>query len=118
MTLTAPGGSGGNTGSFGFIPPTIITPSAQTLAVGVDYQASDLGGSGFALTITNQALQGGVGGSGDYGIGGLGAFGLPGNGANADGNGGGGGGGALNAGQLVAVNGGNGSPGWIVEEFS
>jgi hypothetical protein len=121
VTLTAPGGVGGNTSGFGALPPVIVQPSAQPPATGVDYSASDLGGSGFALATgpTSSGLQGGTGGSGDYGIGGLGALFFPGNGADATGNGAGGGGAANSSSQPNFVLGGAGSPGlWIVEEYS
>jgi hypothetical protein len=119
VTLTAPGGVGGQTGSGGFLVPNVIpSPPPNVLAVGVDYQAADQGGYGFANTVNNIALQGGTGGSGDYGIGGGGKLG-GGNGSNASGNGAGGGGASQRGGQVVAVNGGAGAPGlWIIEEFS
>jgi len=118
VLLTAPGGVGGGSGGTGSAPPAIFGPSAQTLAVGVDYQSSDLGGSGFALTLDDSGLLGGGGGSGSYGIGGLGQAANAGDGLDASGNGGGGSGASADSAD-VAHNGGAGSPGiWIIEEYS
>jgi hypothetical protein len=117
--LTAPGGAGGGSGGTGFLPPIIIGPTPQTsLAVGVDYQACDLGGSGFGLQNSNVGLSGGAGGSGDYGVGGQSLANTTGDGLDASGNGAGGSGAASASGD-PAHDGGDGSPGiWIVEEYS
>lgn len=118
VLLTAPGGTGGTSGGTGFTPPVIIPPGPPTLAVGVDYQSSDLGGPGFAPN-SGPVVDGflsGAGGSGSYGIGANGV--QFGNGLNASGNGAGGSGGASITNQ-PAVNGGAGTPGiWIIEEYS
>jgi hypothetical protein len=96
----------------------VINPNLQSTTTGVDYQAADLGGTGFALSASNVGLQGGAGGSGDFGVGGLGSIGLAGNGLSADGNGAGGGGAASNF-PGGPFNGGDGSDGlWIIEEYS
>jgi hypothetical protein len=118
VTLTAPGGIGGNSGGSGFIPPVIIPPTAQTLATGVDYQAADVGEPGITIANNSNATRGGNGGSGDFGIGGNGSS--LGNGGDAAGNGAGGGGGStVGASAGPAVNGGAGAPGiWIIEEYS
>jgi len=120
VTLTAPGGVGGNSGGNGFLIPNVVgSPPPNAPAIGVDYQAADPGGYGFANTLNNVALRGGDGGSGDFGIGGLGSNGLVSNGNNASGNGAGGGGASQRGGQLADVTGGAGTPGlWIIEEYA
>jgi len=98
-------------------PPTITTPATQPTSptLGVDYNASELGGLGFALSLTS-GFKGGHGGSGNYGIGGIG--GIAASGLVATGNAAGGGGGSRGP-SSVAQSGGNGALGiWIIEEYS